>query len=212
MSEAVAPEFTHFITGERRAGRLPAALDPRAAGEVFHTVTVEGGQASELLRVAARRAAGFFRPTKRKEVVWVNGDSELVVNLVDLQVKLADGLIRVIIPVRCDQSGNAQVEVVFAVGSARQPSGLYASTYRRPNGPAAVVSVWGEHLVAFAWQCVLGMVSGIAGATGKDDRGNILVPVELVASERALQIVPMARHHFAGSSGLRIASAKGGAK
>ena len=212
MSEAVAPEFAHFITGERRAGRLPAAPGPRAAGEVFHPVTVEGGKASELLRVAARRAAGLFRPTKRKEVVWVNGDSELAVNLVDLQVKLADGLVRVLLPVRCDQSGNAQVEVVFAVGSPRQPSGLYASTYRRPNGPAAVVSVWGEHLVAFAWQCLLGMASGLAGATGKDSRGNVMIPVELVASERGLQIVPMARHHFAGSSGLGTATAKGGAK
>jgi len=89
------------------------------------------------------------------------------------------------------------------VGSAKEPSGLYASTYRRPNGPALIVDTWGEALVAFAWQCVLGMVSGIAGAVGKDTRGNVLVPAELIAANGAMRIVPMARHRFAGSSGLK---------
>lgn len=211
MADVIAPEFTRFVTAERRANRLPPAPGPITSGEVSHPVTVEDNQASELMRVAAKRAAGLFRPTKRAEVVWVNGDSELAVNLVDLHVKLGDGLIWVIIPVRCDQTGDAMIEVVFAVGSPRQPSGLYASTYRRPNGPELIVSAWGDALVAFAWQCVLGMVSGIAGATGKDSRGNVLVPVELVATERALQIVPMARHRFAGSSGLSTKTT-GGAK
>jgi hypothetical protein len=209
MTDVIAPEFTRFVTAERRAKRLPPAPGPMATGEISHPVFVEDKQASELLRVAARRATGLFHPTKRTEVVWVEGDSELAINLVELHVKLADGLIRVMIPVRCDQTGNGLVEVVFAVGSLKQPAGLYASTFRRPNGPELIVSVWGDALVAFAWQCVLGMVSGIAGATGKDSRGNVLVPVELAASERALQIVPMARHRFAGSSGL---GTKGGTK
>jgi hypothetical protein len=203
MTDGVAPEFTRFVAAERRANRLPAAPKPIAEGEVFKPVFVESKQATELLRVAARRASGLFRPSKRTEVVWVEGDSELAVSLTDLQVKLADGLIRVTLRVRCDQTGSALVEVVFAVGSPDQPSGLYASTYRRPNGPALIVGAWGEALVAFAWQCVLGMVSGIAGALGKDTRGNVLVPVELSAAKGALQIVPMARHRFAGSSGLR---------
>jgi len=50
---------------------------------------------------------------------------------------------------------------------------------------------------------VLGIASGIAAATGKDARGNLLVPVELVAGPRGVGIVPMARHRFAGSSGLK---------
>ncbi len=172
-----------------------------------HTVFVQDKQASELFRVAARLAAGLFRPTRRSEVVWVSGDSELAVNLVEMDVKLADGIIRVIIPVRCDQTGSALIEVVFAVGSPSHPAGLYASTFRRPNGPDLIVSFWGDALVAFAWQCIIGMASGIAGATGKDSRGNVLVPVEMTASERGLQIVPMARHRFAGSSGLRTTTA-----
>jgi hypothetical protein len=204
MPDVVAPEFDRFIGAERRAGRLPALPSkPMTAGEPSDPVVVDAKRASELLRVAARRSADLFRPTKRAEVVWVDGDRELAVSLKDLQVKVADGAIQVAIPVRCDQIDRAIVEVIFAVGSPGRPAGLYASTYRRPTGPDVIVNTWGEPLVAFAWQCLLGMISGIAGAVGKDERGNVLVPVELTASRRGIEIVPMARHRFAGASGLQ---------
>lgn len=207
MTDGVAPEYARFVAAERRARRLPAAASkPMPEGKVFKPVSLEARQATEFFRVAARRASGLYRPSQRNEVVWVAGESELAVSLTELQVRLADGLIRVTLPVRCDQTGSAVIEVVFAVGSAREPSGLYASTFRRPNGPAIIVDTWGEALVAFAWQGVLGMVSGIAGALGKDARGNVLVPVELNAGKGALQIVPMARHRFAGASGLKVKS------
>lgn len=210
MAEAVAPEYTRFVAAERRAGRLPAPpRKPLASGEPASPVFISPKQASELLRVAARRAAGLFRPTRRTEVVWVDGDRELAVNLVKLQVRFADGEIQLTIPVRCDQTGPVAITVVFAVGSPNQPAGLYASTYRRPEGPALIVTAWSEPLVAFAWQCVLGMISGIAGAVGKDARGNVLVPVELTASKRGIEIIPMARHRFSGSSGLRTTSVAG---
>ena len=208
MTDAIAPEFTRFVAAQRRANRMPPETGPMAAGELFEPALIESKPASELFRVAAKRATGLFRPTKRTEVVWVNGDSELAVNLIDPQLLFAEGLIRVMLPVRCDQTGNAVIEVVFAVGSADQPAGLYAATHRRPIGPELIVGAWGDALVAFAWQCVLGLISGLAGALGKDSRGNVLVPVELVASERGLQIVPMARHRFAGSTGLRATTRK----
>lgn len=203
MADAVAPEFTRFVAAERRARRLAAApAKPMAEGDVFEPVRLPSKVATEFLRIAARRASGLYRPSARTEVVWVEGENELAVGLAGLEIDLADGLIRLSIPVRCDQTGPATIEVVFAVGTAREPSGLYASTFRRPNGPPLITATWGESLVAFAWQCVLGMVSGMAGALGKDARGNVLVPVELSASRGALQIVPMARHRFAGASGL----------
>lgn len=206
MTDGVAPEYSRFVAAERRANRLPAAASkPMPEGEVFEPVSLQAKQANEFFRVAARRASGLYRPSQRTEVVWVEGENELAVSLAGLAVQLADGLIRVTLPVRCDQTGDAAVEIVFVVGTDKAPAGLYASTYRRPNGPSAIVDTWGEALVAFAWQGVLGMVTGIAGALGKDARGNVLVPVELTASKRGLQIVPMARHRFAGASGLKVA-------
>jgi hypothetical protein len=203
VTEAVAPEFARFLAAERNAGRAPVApVKAAAAGEVIEPVFIEAGKVAELLRVAARRASGLIRPTKRTEVVWVDGASELAVNLVDLHVTLDAGLVIVHLPVRCDQVQSDVVDVAFAVGSPDHPAGLFASTYRRPNGSEFVVTVWGEALVAFAWQCLLGLVAGIAGATGKDARGNVMVPVELSASPKGLSIVPMARHRFSGSTGL----------
>lgn len=196
-------EFERLVNAERRAGRLPPAKPAMDEGVIGHAVSVDAGQASELVRVAAKRAAGLFHATKRTEVVWVDGHSELAVNVAELRVELADGLVRVLIPVRCDQTGPRTVEVDFAVGSPRAPAGLFASTYSDPIGPELIVTAWGEALVAFAWECVIGLVTGIAGATGKDARGNVLVPVEASASKRGLQIVPMARHRFYGSSGIR---------
>jgi hypothetical protein len=163
---------------------------------------VDASQVPGLMRVAARRAAGFFRPTTRTEVVWVQGENELAVRFGGVDVTLSTGLLRVLIPVRCDQTGNATVEVMFAVGTADAPAGLYAAAPQKPNGPEIVVLVWGDALVAFAWQCLLDFVSGLAGATGKDTRGNVLVPVDLGVAPRGLQITPMARHRFAGSSTL----------
>ena len=203
MAETVDPEFLRFVEAERRANRLPKATRRMAEGEVFEPVFIAARQSVELLRVASRRAAGFFRPTKRSEVVWVEGENELAVGIAGVDVKLADGLIRVLIPVHCDQTGAATIEVLFATGSPKEPAGLYAATARRPNGPEIVVTAWGDALVAFAWHCVLDLVTGIAAATGKDARGNLLVPVELAVSARGIQILPMARHRFAGSSPLK---------
>src|SRR5690349_8119962 len=104
MADTIAPEFTRFIAAERRAKRLAAPPTRLDEGQVFDTVFVETGQAVELLRVAARRASGFFRPTQRTEVIWVDGDKELAVGIAGVDIKFTDGLIGVFIPVRCDQT------------------------------------------------------------------------------------------------------------
>ncbi|MDB5750808.1 MAG: hypothetical protein JWP65_1229 [Ramlibacter sp.] len=203
MTDTVAPEFLRFVEAERRANRLPQAGRTLVEGEVFAPVFIKARPSVELMNVAARRAAGFFRPTKHSEVVWLEGENALAVGITAVDVKLADGLIRVLIPVRCDQSGSAIVEVLFACGSPTEPAGLYAATARRPNGPQLVVAAWGDALVAFAWHCVINLITGIAAAIGKDARGNLLIPVELEVSARGIQILPMARHRFAGSNALK---------
>lgn len=203
MTESVAPEFARFVADQRRAQGVPAVAPRAAEGEVQKSILIPARQAGELLQAAARRAAGLFRPSQRTEVVWIEGDSELAVGLAGLELRCADGLVVLRIPVRCDQTGPARVEVAFACGSPTAPAGLYAAAERRPRGPELIVATWGDALVAYAWQCLLGLVTGVAGATGKDSRGNLLVPVEMIASPRGLEIVPMGRHRFAGSSGLK---------
>ena len=200
MANSVAPEFVRFIAAQRPEA---LALKARAEGQVGKAVLLRPDEAERLLPVAARRAAGFFRPTKRTEVVWVEGESELAVSLDGLKLEIGTGILVMTLLVRCDQTGAAEVRVSFACGEPERPAGLYAAAQRRPQGPELIVTTWGDALVAFAWQCVLGLVSGLANATGKDERGNLLVPVEMVATPRGLEIVPMARHRFSGSTGLK---------
>ena len=201
-SEPISPEFTRFVAAERRAQRFGGVLEPVPGGTVVEPLVVKRDDLSRLAIEAAKRAAGFFRPTKRTEVVWVNGDSELAVSVAAVRVETSSGTVLVSIPVRCDQTGPTEVHVTFAVGEPGRPAGLYAATQRRPRGPALIIDTWGEAIVAFAWNVVLELVTGLAGATGKDTRGNRLVPVELEATRAGLAIVPMARHRFSGSTGI----------
>jgi hypothetical protein len=203
-SERIPAAFARYVERERRAQRFIPEVRPLMAGAVTSRLRVGSEDVSGLAVEAAKRAAGFFRPTRRTEVVWVDGESELAVNLAGVRAETRDGALVVTIPVRCDQTGEAEVHVTFAVGRPGQPAGLFASTQRRPRGPAVIVDTWAEAIVAFAWQILLGLATGLAGATGKDARGNRLVPVELEATQEGLTIVPMARHRFAGSPGLTV--------
>jgi len=202
MTETAAPEYVRYVALQRAAGRLEPQ-QARDSGERGEGVHLDPKAAAELLRVAALRAAGIFRSTRRTTIAWVDGASQLAIIVAGLDLELEDGQVVVIIPVRCDQA-EGQVRVTFALGSPDKPRGLYAATERRPRGPQLIVDTWGEPLVAFAWQCLVGLFSGMAAATGKDSRGNLLVPVEVEATSDGLVVVPMGRHRFSGSSGLVV--------
>lgn len=201
-AEPISPRYTRFVAGERRARRYGGAPEPIPEGTVLEPLIVTSEDVSRLSVEAAKRAAGLIRPTKRTEVVWVNGDSQLAVSVGTVRVETGPASVVVSLPVRCDQTGPTEVHVTFAVGEPGRPAGLYAATQRRPRGPALIIDTWGEAIVAFAWKMVLELLTGLAGAVGKDTRGKRLVPVELEATDHGLAIVPMARHRFAGSTGV----------
>ena len=199
-SESVAPEYATYVARQRADDVLPPsrALD---SGQVGDGIRMDPGAAVELMRVAALRAAGLYRPTKRTEIAWVDGANQLAIVVAELGLELTDGQAVVVVPVRCDQV-HGIVRVTFALGSPDRPRGLYAATESRPRGPELVVDTWGDALVAFAWQCLLGLFTGMSAAAGKDTSGSYLVPVEIAANADGLVVVPMARHRFSGSTGL----------
>ncbi len=195
--ESIPPEFDRYVASRRRAGVVIGPLRPLPPGVITDPIVVPVVDVNRLAVVAARRSSGLPRAGRTNEAVWQSGDSELVVGIGSVQVQTADGVIAVTIPVRCDQTGPAQVHVSFAVGNADQPAALYAATQRRPQGPATVIDSWGEALVAYAWQVVLELANGLAGAAGRDAQGNRLVAAQLQATADGLNVLPMARHRFA---------------
>jgi hypothetical protein len=52
------------------------------------------------------------------------------------------------------------------------------------------------------------LLTGLTGAVGKDERGNLLVPVDVSANSDGLFVTPMARHRFSGSSGFSRSSGR----
>ena len=196
VDDHVPVEFERYVAARRPIIRPIAVLPP---GRVVDPIVVPIADVGKLAVVAARHSSGLPRAGRTNEAVWSKGESELVVGIGAVDVQTADGVIVVTIPVRCDQTGQTQVHVSVAVGSADRPAGLYAATQRRPQGPAAVVDTWGEALVAYAWQVVLKLANGLAGAAGRDAQGNRLVPAQLQASADGLNVLPMARHRFSGT-------------
>jgi hypothetical protein len=225
MSESYAPEFLAWWGQHGRqavARAQPAPGKGRASanridvtpivrkftrlkpGELGLNFVISPESARQLVPAAARQAAGYVWPTEDTETLWVQGGNELAVSLNRIGLEVSEGLVTLVLQVRSDQTGTVAVKVPFVCGSAKQPAGLYTATPRQPNAPPVIMQLWSEPLVAFAWHCLLNLVSGAASATGKDLRGNVLVPVNLAASAMGLEVQTMARHHFYGSSGLTV--------
>ena len=211
MADTVAPEFARFVEAERRAQRLPAATRPMVEGEVFKPVFIEAGRSTEL-RARGGAPRGGLLPAEQAHRGRLGRGRERAGGDVRRGGREAVAPASSASAFRCaaTRPAPASIELLFAGRlAASSPAGLYAAAARRPNGPDIIVSTWGDALVAFAWQCVLGLVTGIAAATGKDQRGNLLVPVEIAVTGRGIEIVPMARHRFAGSSTLKTATKLG---
>ena len=178
------------LVKDRCPGLLPA--DPLPAGTVGPEIDVNPEELQRLAIVAATSADGVRTDT----VVWTEGSSELLVIVAKVLVRVDQGVVLVTIPVSCNQVPHADIDVGFAVGDDERQAGLLATTEDRPRGPRAVVDIWGEALTAFAWQIVLSVTSGIAGATGEDADRAPLVPAALTASPNGLRVLTMARHTF----------------
>lgn len=164
--------------------------EPIPAGEPGPEINLDSKQTTALFAAAARATVGADR------VLWDDGENRLLVLVADVRADIDDGVIVVRIPVQCDQVKKAEVQVAFAVGSEKQPAGMLAATETRPRGPADVVDIWREPLIAFAWQVVLRMTTVLSAESGTDRDGAGLIPLSLTASRKALSIRTLARHEF----------------
>ncbi len=170
--------------------------EPLPAGKASGEVTLSADALPNLVRTAALAVSGFDvdAADRAPTLVWRCGSSDLLVLPGGVQTRLAQGVIALSIPVRCDQSGDAFVHVSFFIGEPARPAGLVAATEPRPRGPAAVVDVWGERLVAVGWQIVVALVTQLAADSGRDEDGAPLLPTAMSATPQGLTVLPMARH------------------
>src|SRR5262245_8704400 len=188
-ARAISAECKRLL--EQLRQRCPDALppDPLPHGTVGPELPFK---ADEVSRLAVAIAVDGGAPA----VVWSKDGSELLVFAGKVRVQLASGLVLVTIPVQCAEAGSAMIQVPFAVGDERRPAGLLVATEERPRGPAAVVDLWGDALIAFAWKILMGVATQASAASGADESGAGLIPAAIVAQPDGLRVQTMARFAF----------------
>src|SRR5207248_3147854 len=138
-------------------------------------------------------------------VLWERGGNRLLVLIGGVHAKPGHGFVDVIVPVQCDEltkidrgsapaTGGADVTVTFVTGSPDRPAGALAVTEDRPRGPAVVVEVWHEQLIAFAWHTFVRATAALAHIGAPDVSGRDLITVAITATPREVTVQPMARH------------------
>jgi hypothetical protein len=177
--------------------------EPLEPGATAPLLPLDPQRAGALVAVAARQAAAGSQSVEAdalpSAVVWSAGAQSLLVLLDTLTVGTADGLVTVRVDVACDEVSDAaaepatRIEIDFVVGTEQRPTGLLAAA-TPPRGPQLVVDLWGEALVAFAWQALLDTAAGLTANAGTDKDGAGLLPTAWTASSGGIAIRPQARH------------------
>jgi len=193
----------------RCPGLIPA--DPLPPGTTGAVVPVTPAALGPLVITAAQQATAESAPgggpvvTSRlpDSALWRDGIDSLLVHLGTIGVSLGNGTVTVAVPVACDQMVDAKgapqslpVTVMFVIGTRDRPTGMFAATPHRPDGPAVVVERWGESLTALAWRALLDAAAGVAAAAGQDSDGAALIPTAMVATPDGLLVQTQARHPF----------------
>jgi hypothetical protein len=170
---------------------LPSVFpsQPLPAGQVGPEITIDAGSMQRLFQAGAVQGGPVTQ-------LWSQGDSELLVLAGQVKLQLDDGLVLVSIPVTCDQVGSAVVQVPFAVGGKTAPAGMVVATEEKPRGPEAIVKIWGEGLMAFAWHALLTVITKVAARAGVDADGAGLIPAAITAGTDGLRILTQARQSF----------------
>jgi hypothetical protein len=189
---AVLVELALLLRRRRHHGPPGGALPPGAVAPDVH-VPMAAARAS--YRQAFARATGATGMAGG-DVVWMEGENELLVHAAAVRIVFLDGFVLVGIPVFTEQSGEVEIVVPFATGRLGAPLGLVVATESAPRGPAAIVEPWGDQLTAAAWSALVHVTTGVAAAAGVDARNQALVPASLAARADGLTITPQARQRF----------------
>ncbi len=134
-------------------------------------------------------------PAGRARVVWQLGASELLVETGEVTIECGDGLVTVVVPVRCDELPAPDVvRVTFAVGSRRRAAGLVMATSARPTGSELVLAIWSDALVAFSHETLIHLAQQVAARHGDDKAGRARIPASVVSIPGVLLVGSMDRH------------------
>jgi hypothetical protein len=163
------------------------AEQPVKAGEVAGTIPLSESQFGELFAAASEADV-------QPRVVWSDGVNELAVDVAETTLAVLDGAVRVTVPVDSDQTGRQDITILFTTGSPDRPAGLLFATETVPSGPAEIVDMWGDALIAFGWTALLRSLVALGEAAGRDEDGSALLPASLTSRPGGVEVRVMAGH------------------
>lgn len=181
-------------SGHGKHGGDDGPGQPIAPGGVAPAVTVPTSAVEQLTTAALSAAYTAPGQPPPAQVIWQDGDGEVLVHIDQTKVVMFPGLVLVALTLEADETGLGQLVVPFAVGSPSSPAGLLAVTEDRPRGPAQLVDRWGQSTIAAAWLALLDVAHGLALQAGVDADGARLIPGAITCDGSALSVVPQARH------------------
>jgi hypothetical protein len=152
---------------------------------------------AEFLRAFAESAGGGAgADATKRDVLWADRDSELLVRVPRTRIALGAGYVFVAISVFTQETGEVEIVVPFAVSRPGESLGLIAATEPTPRGSPIIVDEWGNQLVAAAWGALLRVLTTVAARTGVDDANVPLRPTSFYAGVNGIVITSQARHDF----------------
>ncbi len=177
-------------------GGIDHEQKPVAAGKLQKIADLERIHAEHLFRIAFAGACGST--DLRRNVLWRDGDNELLLLVSQARLATSTRLIVISIPVFTDQTGEVEVVLPFVTNEPADSACLIAATETRPRGPAAVIDAFGESIVAVAWAALVDTTTAWAAAAGQKTRGIALAPAGFSATKSGLHF--MAQTPFDGKS------------
>ena len=163
---------------------------PVPEGQINPPVTLRDRDISRLIRAAVMPESGA------RTVLWRKAGAEVFFHPRQTCVEIRQGLIVVGICLESCETKSAILTVPFAVGTEQRLASTIMVTEQRPRGPELLVELWGEAVIAVAYEAVLQVISGIATASGSDELGQQLKPGAIIAGDDELTVVPQAFHGF----------------
>lgn len=166
---------------------------PLEQGEVNAPFNLREKDISQLTRAA------LMPEGEARTILWRKAGSEILFHPRKTRTEIRNGLIIVGIVLESVETKQSVLTVPFAVGTEQRLASTVMVTEQRPRGHALLVELWGDAVIAVAYEAVLQVISGMATAAGSDQLGQPLKPGAIIASKGELTVVPQAFHAIENS-------------
>lgn len=163
----------------KRGGEKGAAQAPRPGFSIADSLSET--QVAEIVRRALAPDVDATPKGKRQYVVWDDADSQALVHLDSVSVKILNRFIVISANFETEQTGVAPLIVTFALGTSGDNAGLVAVADENARGHLLLASRWGAIFRETLWAALLATARIHAGERG-------LMPAALYALDGHLRL------------------------